>query len=85
MTTKTKLTDEEALARLERLDPKSDVVRDRTAVAGIEAGVRARNLAEHAIEAAVRDARSHGVTWTEIAAALGVSHQAAMKKYRDRV
>ncbi len=72
------------LARLEELDPASSVVRDRSAVAGIEQAVAERHAAERAVESAVRDARALGVTWTEIGAALGVSHQAAIKRYSPR-
>jgi len=73
------------LARLEQLDPASTAVRDRSAVAGIEQAVAERVAAEGAVESAVRDARAKGVTWTEIGAALGVTHQAAIKRYSARV
>lgn len=82
---KMKISDAEALERLENLDPDEAVVRDRSAVTDIEQAVAARRMAEDAVEAGVRRARRAGVTWTEIAAALGVSHQAAMKRFRDKV
>ncbi len=80
---KTKLTDEEAVERLENLDPDDPGVRvrDRAAVAEIEMAAAARREAEQRVATAVRDARSAGVTWTEVGAALGVSHQAAIKRY----
>ncbi len=83
MTMKTKLTDEEAVERLENLDPKAPGVRvrNRAAVAAIETAAAARREAEDRVTTAVRDARSAGVTWTEVGAALGVSHQAAIKRY----
>lgn len=84
--TKTKISDAEALERFENFDPDEDAtVRDRTAVADIEQAVYARKVAEAATEEAVRQARHNGITWTEIASALGVSHQAAIKRYRDKV
>lgn len=82
---KTKISDAEALARLEQLDTETGVVRDRSAVDDIAAAVRARDEANEAIEAGVRAAREDRVTWVEIGAALGVSHQAAMQRYRDVV
>ena len=80
---KTRLTDEQALERLENLDPNDPGVRvgDRTDIAEIEAAVAARREAEARVAAAVRDARAAGVTWTEIGIGLGVSHQAAIKRY----
>lgn len=82
MTTKTKLTDEQAAAAIERADLTGAPTRERTAIAPIEAAVHARTAAEQAVTAAVLDARAHGITWVEIASALGISHQAAMKRYK---
>jgi hypothetical protein len=86
MTMKAKLTDQEALEKLENLDPNDpDVqVRDRSAVAEIEAAAVARREVEERVTSAVQAARGAGVTWTEIGAALGVSHQAAIKRYGSR-
>lgn len=83
--TKTKISDSEALERFENFDPQAATVRDRTAVADIKQAVHARHIAEDATTEAVRRARHNGVTWTEIASALGVTHQAAIKRYRDKV
>ncbi|WP_309709272.1 hypothetical protein [Pseudolysinimonas sp.] len=86
--TKTKkdaLTIEEALARLEAIDPATAVYRDRGAIAPIEDAVRARDDAERLVDEIVLRARRDGLTWIEIAAGLGVSPQAARKKYMDRV
>lgn len=80
-----RMPDAEAAERFKNLDPRAATVRDRTAVADIEQAVYARKVAEDAIEEAVRRARHSGITWTEIASALGVTHQAAMKRYRDKV
>lgn len=84
---KTKLTDQEALEKLENLDPNDPgvKVRDRSAVAEIEAAGLARRALEERVTSAVQAARGAGVTWTEIGAALGVSHQAAIKRYGSSV
>lgn len=82
MTTKTKLTDEQAAAAIEHADLSNAPRRDRRSLAPIEAAVHARTAAEQAVTAAVLDARARGITWIEIASALGVSHQAAMKRYK---
>ena len=80
---KTKLTDEQALERLENLDPNDPNVRvgDRSDIAELEAAVAARREAETRVATAVRDARAAGVPWTAIGIGLGVSHQAAIKRY----
>jgi hypothetical protein len=79
----TRLTDEQALTRLENLNPDdpSVKVRDRTAVRQIQEAVADRNDADLRIFKAVHKARDEGVTWVEVAQALGVTHQAAMKRY----
>lgn len=85
MKTKHKLTDAEALERLEALDPETAVVHDRSDTDDIRAAVRMREMAKEKLDKAVIDARDRGLTWIEIALALGVSPQAARKKYLDRV
>ena len=80
--TMTKPTDEQTADAIERADLGNAPTRDRSAVAPIEAAVHARTAADQVVLAAVRDARAHGITWVEIASALGVSHQAAMKRYK---
>lgn len=82
MTMTKRLTDEEALARFESLDPAAAIVHDRSDVAAVAAAVTARNSAEEQLLAAVRDARARQVPWVLIASALGVSHQAARQKYK---
>lgn len=66
-------TDDDAarLAMLEGFDPA-------------KATVRAKRAAEQDIEDAVIAARANGVTWTEIGAALGITHQGAIKRYGHR-
>lgn len=41
-----------------------------------------RSVLEEAVEIAVADARAEGVTWARIGDALGVTHQAVIKRYR---
>ena len=51
---------------------------------GLEATVRVRAELERLEAVLVRRARNRGATWTQIAAALGVSKQAVHKKYAGR-
>lgn len=75
------MRDEQALDRPEHLDPNTAQVRDRSAVVDIEAAVAARHDADAAIATAVARARDAGATWVEIGAALGMTHQGAIKRY----
>jgi hypothetical protein len=85
--TKTRMTDHEAHEALENLDPNDPnvTVRDRGSVDPIRNAVARRADAEQAVDELVIQARHDGITWVEIASALGVSHQAAMQKYRARI
>ncbi len=78
---KTKISDVEALARLEALDPTTATVRDRSATADIRAAVQMRAAAQGMVDEAVRAARDAGVTWIEIGLALGISPQGARQRY----
>lgn len=80
-----RLTDEEALARLENLDPDDAIVHDRSEVAAIAAAVVARDNAEDQLLAAVRDARARNVPWFLIASVLGVTPEAAGQKYQPLI
>lgn len=82
MTMTKRLTDEEALARLENLDPATASMHDRSDLAAIAAAVAARDAADEQLLVAVRDARARHVPWVMIASALGVTHQAARQKYK---
>lgn len=44
-----------------------------------------RSVLEEVVEVAVADARAEGVTWAKIGDALGVTHQAVIKRYRKAV
>jgi hypothetical protein len=52
---------------------------------GLRAAAEARRQAKRGQDAAVRRARVAGLTWAEIATDLGVSKQAAHRKYRGRL
>ena len=41
-----------------------------------------RSVLDEVVELAVADARAEGVTWAKIGDALGVTHQAVIKRYR---
>ena len=84
MTARTRLSDQEALDRIEEIDPATAPMRDISATEPIRAAVAGRAAAERAVTDAVHDARARGVTWVEIAAALGVSHQGARQRYGTR-
>lgn len=51
---------------------------------GLSAAARLRGELERLEAVQVRRARARGLTWEQIAAALGVSRQAVHKKYRGR-
>jgi uncharacterized protein YegP (UPF0339 family) len=78
-----KLNDQEALRRLETLDPEIDGVRDGAPIRALSEAVDRRNADEREIEALVIEARRSGATWIEIGLALGVSPQAARQRYRE--
>lgn len=51
----------------------------------LAAGVEQRDTAERLIVEAVRKARVQGQTWSQIAAVLGVTKQAAQRKFAPRL
>lgn len=81
MTMRTKISDADALARLDALDPATATVRDRSATADVRAAVAMREAAQGMVDQAVRNARAAGVTWVEIGLALGISPQGARQHY----
>lgn len=54
---------------------------DGDALKAVLAAVRDRNAAQARIDQAVARARTEGASWTVIGAMLGVSRQAALKRY----
>ena len=79
--TATKLTDTQALARLEHLDPVTATVRDRSATAEVRAAAQMRAAAQALVDQAVASARGDGVTWVEIGLALGMTPQSTRRRY----
>ena len=53
------------------------------ALRSILAAVRERNAAQSRVDVAVAHARAQGASWTVIGAMLGVTRQAALKRYRN--
>ena len=86
MRTKHKMTDEEFLAKFESGEIE---VRpghhDRASVAEVRAFELLRREYEDAILGAVRLTRQRGVSWSEIADALGASDAETIASYRDRI
>ncbi len=80
---KTKISDAEALERLENFDPTAPGtrVRDGSHMRRIREAVAAREAAQDGVDQAVASAREAGSTWVEIGIALGVSPQGARQRY----
>ena len=66
---------------LDELDPDVAPAQEASDLAAIGRAVDDRSRAEALLETLVRDARAHGKSWTMIGLALGVSKQAAQRKY----
>ena len=64
------------------LDVRAADVWTHPHLVGLIAAVEAKREAEAAVVTHVRQAREQKVPWTMIAAVLGVSHQAAMKRFK---
>ena len=82
MATKTKTSDEAAAQRFVEMDPAKAKRFDRADLSSIENAVARRTQAQADIDTAVYAARERGIPWTAIGLALGVSHQAAMQRYK---
>lgn len=85
LTTKHQLTPEEALAIIEDDSTEWTLVPEEGEAESIRKHAELRDLASAQLDQAVIRARRNGLTWVEIGDALNVSHQAARKKYADRV
>lgn len=85
MKTKRILTDEEALAIVEDEDTVWTEVPDRGNREEIRALIRIREQVDAMIDEAVIRARHDGFAWLLIGDALGVTAEAARKKYNNRV
>ncbi|TDQ53417.1 hypothetical protein [Actinorugispora endophytica] len=68
----------------ERISTLAEAAGGESPLAALDATARLRAELERVEAVQVRRARVQGATWAEIAAALGVSKQAAHKKYGGR-
>ena len=82
----TSRTEAELLDEIENADhgegPDPIASFEGDALHAILTALRDRNAAQSRIDAAVAQARAQGASWTVIGAMLGVTRQAALKKYR---
>ena len=85
MTTKHHLTEAEALAIVENDATEWTEIPDVDDAGSIREQVRRLEAAAARLDEVVLRARRNGLTWLEIGRSLGVSHQAARKKYAHRV
>lgn len=82
MSTKTIRSDADLLAEIEAdQDEPIGAAIDGAPLRDIAAAVARRNAAESDIAAAVARARAAGMSWAVIGAGLGVSRQAALKRF----
>lgn len=82
MTTK-KMTDDELATHFEDFDFDNAIQTDRDPLHALHWAAQFREYMERELSEVVAEARESGTTWTQIGAALGVSHQAAMKRYKQ--
>lgn len=85
MTTKHEVSDAEALALVEDDDTAWDPAVPATEKLEIQAAVRLVEQAQALLDDTVIRARRSGLVWFVIGDALGVSGEAARKKYGSRV
>lgn len=67
------------------LDPDTAEVEDLSDLHAVAIASEAVQADEARLYSAVRAAREHGRSWNELAAALGVSRQAARQRFADKV
>lgn len=77
------LSDEELAAYFEHFDPQDAVSTGRDPLRALHWAAQFRAYIDQQLGEVVREARDSGATWTQIGDALGVSHQAAMKRYKQ--
>lgn len=77
------MTDEELAARFEEFDFDNAVRSGRDPLRALYWASQFRAYIEEELSEVVAEARESGATWTQIGDALGVSHQAAMKRYKQ--
>ncbi len=69
----------------ERVDPRDLVVADTDALRAVAELAGQRDEVDRAIVEAIRASRESGRSWSEIGAMLGVSKQAAQRKYAKKM
>lgn len=67
------------------LDPDTAEVEDLSDLQAVAVASEAVQADEARLYSAVRAAREHGRSWNQLAAALGVSRQAARQRFADKV
>lgn len=80
--TKHMMTDQELADRFEDFDFDAAIHADRDPLRALHWAAQFRDYANTQLTEVVAEARESGATWTQIGNALGVSHQAAMKRYK---
>lgn len=76
------MTDDELAARFESFDLDQATSRGRDPLRALHWAAQFRAYIDQQLFDVVSEARESGATWTQIGDALGVSHQAAMKRYK---
>ena len=66
------------------LDPETAEVDDPSDLRAVAVASDAVQADEARLDSAVRTAREHGRSWNQLAAALGVSRQAARQRFADK-
>lgn len=88
MTVKTmemnEMSDEALAGYFENFDAESAVSAGRDPLRALHWAAQFRVYIDQQLSEVVQEARDSGATWTQIGGALGVSHQAAMKRYKQR-
>ena len=67
------------------LDPETLEVEDLSDLQAVAVASEAVQADEARLYSAVRAAREHGQSWNQLAAALGVTRQAARQRFADKV
>lgn len=67
------------------LDPDTAEVEDLSDLQAVAVASEAVQADEARLYTAVRAAREHGRSWNQLAAALGVSRQAARQRFADKI
>jgi hypothetical protein len=80
--TDTDYSDAELEARFENFDFDAAEHFERDPLKALHWAAQFRDYADEQLNGVVSEARGSGATWAQIGQALGVSHQAAMKRYK---